>query len=153
MRPRVVVAALLLMLALLLIFASLLAWGNPQWGYLVYIFQADVFPGSEPPIPAGYTGTWKTWWRCGGVKEEIGVVEGVRSGSYTLYGDNGAECVTGAYKNGKEDGTWVSWSDDGRRESERGWKEGMNHGKFTEWDEHGKVAASGWMWRRQLLLC
>ncbi|MGQ9652425.1 MAG: toxin-antitoxin system YwqK family antitoxin [Phycisphaerae bacterium] len=127
---------------------GVLAFGDPQWGYLVYRFQADVYPGREPPVPRGFTGVWRTWWRCGALKEKMDVVNGIRHGAYTLYHEEGPPAATGLYADGKQDGLWVFRDSTGRKEQQCPFRSGLPHGQVLKWDESGKRHAE-WSWDGQ----
>ena len=63
---------------------------------------------------------------------------GLKTGKWTEWHDNGQKRDEGIYKDGEKDGKWTQWHWNGQKESERTYKDGKPDGLITWWFDNGQ---------------
>jgi len=89
--------------------------------------------------PAGYTGTWVTWYANGQKNFEIEYRGGKYHGAFSSFHDSGQRLVQQHYVEGKAEGTDRGWYHGGQRSYEGQYVDGARHGIWTHWYEDGDL--------------
>jgi antitoxin component YwqK of YwqJK toxin-antitoxin module len=134
LRTAVVAAALLTLGAALAV-----TYGNPQWHWRLYAFQARNMDPQRLEPGAAYTGAWNNWEQDGRLVSTYAYRNGQRDGAYTTYDESGAVVATGQYRNGGFDGVQKMNRDGGLR-TEIEYRDGRRHGTETTWYPNGQIA-------------
>ncbi len=77
------------------------------------------------------------YWPNGKVKSETTLVNGLKQGIQTLWGENGNKERQEIWVEGKKHGTATGWWDDAQKWTEITWKDGKIYGIRTEWRRSG----------------
>jgi antitoxin component YwqK of YwqJK toxin-antitoxin module len=121
-----------------------------QFNEVSYLQNRDGFVyevNSDSKFTGSYVVTYGKESECTGVsclsgKEQIKTKiiyrDGVKSGGYTFWYENGKKMEEKNYKNGVMDGVWIKWFRNGQKEREGNFKDGRLDGLFTLWYENGK---------------
>ncbi len=89
-------------------------------------------------------GYWKEFYSEGGMRAEGTYVDGIRTGEWTFYFNNGVVEQKGVYnQNGKEQGKWVWYYSDGKIRREESHTNGRRNGEMTEFGDDGEIIAKG----------
>lgn len=126
--------------AVLTLAAALAAnYGNPQWHWRLYAFQARNLDPQRLDPAAGYTGVWNNWEQDGRLVSTYNYRNGLRDGGYITYDEGGAPVATGQYRNGGFDGVQKIARADGYR-TEIVYRDGKREGAETTWYPNGQIA-------------
>lgn len=119
---------------------------NPDGSLAIaYIFEMGSLLGSGILDEQGLKqGSWKEFYREGGLKAEGSYKDGVKIGAWTFYFPNGRVEQTGSYTDrGREQGKWTWYYFDGTLRREENFTNGQKNGDMIEYDEDGNVIARG----------
>ncbi len=90
-------------------------------------------------------GVWEAWYPSKKFQSRTTFVNGIRSGPYTQWHENGNKAEEGRFLNGQPDGPWKTWYESGKPETTTTFVKGKENGQRTVWHEtgirkeHGKV--------------
>ncbi len=114
-------------------------FGNPQWHWRLYAFQARQAEDGLLDAGPNYTGQWRNWSADGRVLSEYGYRNGKRHGPYVHFTETGGVRSEGQYADGNLDGMQRVYGDDGVT-TEIPYRNGQRHGVERSTFPDGSVA-------------
>jgi antitoxin component YwqK of YwqJK toxin-antitoxin module len=84
-----------------------------------------------------YTGTYTAMDENGAKKSTLEIKEGKAHGEVTYYYASGKVMERGAFVNGVKTGEWLRWSEEGQKIAQAFYKEGKKDGLWLVWDLNG----------------
>ncbi len=92
--------------------------------------------------PAGYTGTWRTWYVNGQMANQCPYRDGQCDGTYTDFYDDGCKAFQRQFTMGVIHGPETGWHRNGKRAYEGQYDHGQQAGTWRFWNDSGQVESS-----------
>ncbi|MCC8109592.1 MAG: hypothetical protein LIQ30_11235 [Planctomycetes bacterium] len=138
-RKSRILPALALIVILAAAAAGFIHFGNPQWHWRLYAFQARQAEDGLLDAGPNYSGVWRNWAADGRLVSEYTYRNGKRHGRYVHYTESGAIRSEGQYNDGALDGMQYVYGDDGVK-TEIPYQNGRRHGVERSFFADGSVA-------------
>ncbi len=137
-----------------IICGAISAYGNPQWSKWIYIAQAYIYRKGGYrglvgdtltydhiilPPPAGYTGIWMTWYKCGKLSSKAEYIDGKLCGKSTSYYMSGRIKAEGYHAYDIPVGVQTQWYENGNVAERYEWRNGKANGEYVIYDEKGVI--------------
>ncbi|MDR1613866.1 MAG: toxin-antitoxin system YwqK family antitoxin [Planctomycetota bacterium] len=118
---------------------TVLYFGNPQWHWRLYAFQAGNTENGILEPTGGFSGRWRNWDNGGKLLSFYNYKDGKKNGGYVVYAPDGTVSSEGQYADGVLDGIQKMFHEDGSR-TEIPFARGVRQGVETTWFASGEVA-------------
>lgn len=92
-----------------------------------------------PMLKGAVHGTVSRYWKGNKLKERITFANGVQSGSFERFDNNGTLVFEGELENGLKTGIWTTWYDDVQMQEQRVYANDVPNGKWTYWYIDGSL--------------
>lgn len=116
-----------------------LQYGNPQWHWRLYTYQASEQGKKELEPGPSYSGIWNNWVEDGRLVSTYAYAGGKRDGAYVIYNPDSSVLSEGQYKNGGLDGLQRINRGEGFR-TEINYQDGKQSGVEKTYHPNGEVA-------------
>lgn len=117
----------------------LVNYGNPQWHWRLYAFQAESAPDGRLKPGSGFTGEWRNWSPDGKLVSVYSYRNGREHGPYKTFNAEGGVVSEGQFVDGGPDGIQRVNLEGGMR-SEVPYEKGKRHGVEKNFYSDGQVA-------------
>jgi len=87
-------------------------------------------------------GTWKKFYEGGSLQEQREFTDGMKTGEYVAWWENGKERLRYFFKNDEYEGTCREWNTKGLLVKEMNYKNGHEAGAQRWWYDNGKIKAN-----------